>query len=236
MSDQMADTLWPVIAATIAFVFGHFILSWGPVRGALVARLGRGPFLGAYSVLMIAAFVWMNMTYIRAPVIAVWPHSMTAKYIAWVFMLFATIFLVCGAATQNPTAVGGDRLLDRPEPARGIFKVTRHPILWAIALWSLVHIGTTGDAASLIFFGGLAFLSLAGMAHIDAKRRAENPERFARLAATTSAIPFAALIAGRTRVSLAEIGWPRILAGLALYLILLYGHEWAIGIVVAPQL
>jgi len=34
----MSDTLAPLIAATAAFVFGHFILSWAPVRGALVAR------------------------------------------------------------------------------------------------------------------------------------------------------------------------------------------------------
>jgi uncharacterized membrane protein len=232
MSDQMSDTLWPVILAAIAFVGGHFVLSWGPVRGALVARLGRGPFLGVYSILVAIAFLWMNMAYIRAPVIEIWPHTMTAKAIAWFVMIFASVFLVCGAATANPTAVGGERIT---EP-RGIFKVTRHPILWAVALWALAHMGTTGDVASQVFFGGLALLSLGGMAHIDAKKRAENPERFARLAAATSAIPFAALAAGRTRVTLAEIGWPRLLAGLALYLILLYGHEWAIGIVVAPRL
>jgi uncharacterized membrane protein len=231
MSDQMADTLWPVIIATIAFLGTHFVLSWGPVRSALVARLGRGPFLGVYSLVAVATFIWMNMTYIRAPVTEVWPHTTTAKEIAWVVMIFAAVFLVCGAATPNPTAVGGGRVA---EP-RGIFKVTRHPILWAVALWALVHMGTTGDAASLIFFGGLALLSLGGMAHIDAKKRAENPQRFARIAAVTSVIPFVALAAGRTRVTLSEIGWPRLIVGLALYLILLYGHEWAIGIVVAPQ-
>ena len=234
MSEQQAETLWPLAAATFAFVAGHFVLSWAPVRGALVARLGRGPFLGFYSVVIAAAFVWMNLTYIRAPVIALWPHSRLAWIVALVMMVFAAILLVAGAATPNPTAVGAERVLTREDPAPGIFKVTRHPILWAIALWALVHIGTTGDAASLIFFGGLALLSLAGMAHIDARRRAENPAGFARLASTTSAIPFVALAQGRARVTLGEIGWPRILAGIGLYLILLYGHEWAIGIVVAP--
>lgn len=232
MNDQMSDTLGPLIAATATFVLGHFILSWGPVRGALVAKLGRGKFLGLYSLLMIAAFVWMNMTYVRAPVIELWPHTEGVKHVAWVVMIFAAVLLVCGAATANPTAVGGERVTD----ARGIFKVTRHPILWAIALWALTHMGTTGDAASQIFFGGLALLSLGGMAHIDAKKRAEDPVRFARIAADSSAIPLAAIIAGRTHVTLSEIGWPRILAGLALYLILLYGHQWAIGIIVAPQL
>ena len=228
----MADTLGPLIAATIAFVFGHFILSWSPVRDALVARLGgRKPFLGVYSVFALATFVWMNMAYSRAPVIELWPHTLGAKQTAWVVMLLASLLLVCGATTPNPTAVGGERIT---EP-RGIFKVTRHPIMWAVGLWALTHMSTTGDAASQIFFGGLALLSFGGMAHIDAKARREAPQRFARIAATTSAIPFAALLAGRAHVSLAEIGWGRILGGLALYLILLYGHQFAIGIIVAPQ-
>jgi uncharacterized membrane protein len=227
----MSDTLGPLIAATCAFVLGHFLLSSAPVRDTLVARFGRGPFLGLYSVLMLAAFVWMNLTYERAPVTELWPHSYAAKVVSWIVMIPAALLLVCGATMANPTSVGGERVSE----ARGIFKITRHPILWAIALWALVHMGTTGDAASQIFFGGLALLSLGGMAHIDAKRRRQEPERFARIAAGTSAIPFAAILAGRARVSFAEIGWPRIVAGLALYLILLYGHQWAIGIIVAPQ-
>lgn len=231
MNEQMSDTLGPVIAATIAFVAGHFVLSWAPIRGALVARLGRRPFLGVYSLIVAAAFIWMNMTYIRAPVIEIWPHTEIAKQVAWVLMIFASVFLVCGATMANPSSVGGERVAE----ARGIFKVTRHPILWAIALWAMAHMGTTGDAASQIFFGGLAVLSLGGMAHIDAKKRAEDPQRFAKIAAATSAIPFVAMLAGRAHVTLGEIGWPRILAGLALYLILLYGHQWAIGIIVAPQ-
>jgi uncharacterized membrane protein len=231
MSDQMADTLWPLVAATVTFVFGHFILSSAPVRNGLIARFERGPFLGIYSVFSLASFVWMNMTYARAPVVELWPHALAAKQVSWVVMLLASLLLVCGATTSNPTAVGGERVT---EP-RGIFKVTRHPILWAVALWALTHMGTTGDAASQIFFGGLAVLSLGGMAHIDAKQRREDPSRFARIAAATSAIPFVALLSGRAHVTLGEIGWPRIGAGLALYLILLYGHQFAIGIIVAPQ-
>ncbi len=234
MNAEMSETLWPLAAATAAFVVAHFVLSWRPVRAALVARIGRGPFLGAYSVVVVAAFVWMNLAYIRAPVFEIWGAREWAWILALCVMPFASILLVAGASSANPTLVGGEAVMDRPEPARGIFKVTRHPIMWAIALWAAVHLIATGDESSVIFFGGLFVLALGGMAHIDARRRAEEPARFARLAAVTSAIPLAALVAGRTRVSLGEIGWGRILGGLVLYLVLMYGHEWAIGIVVAP--
>ncbi len=231
---EMADTLWPLTAATAVFVIGHFVLSWRPVRGALVKRLGRGPFLGGYSIVVGAAFVWMNLAYIRAPVVETWGATGWAWILALCVMPFASILLVAGATTANPTLVGGDALMDRPDPARGIFKVTRHPIMWAIALWAAAHLIATGDQSSAIFFGGFLVLALAGMAHIDARKQAEEPARFARLAAVTSAVPLAALAAGRARVSLSEIGWGRIVGGLVLYVILMYGHEWAIGVVVAP--
>jgi uncharacterized membrane protein len=230
-----SETLTAVSLATIAFVGGHFLLSWTPVRGALVARLGRGAFLGVYSVLVAAAFVWMNLAYVRSPVFEMWEPTEAGWIATLVLMPFAAIFLVCGIATPNPTAVHGERVLDRPDPTRGIFRVTRHPILWSIALWAMVHVAATGDTASLIFFGGLVILALAGMAHIDARKRATDPERFRLLAAATSVVPFRAIVEGRARFSLSEIGWGRIVGGLALYLILLYGHEWVIGIIVAPQ-
>ncbi len=234
LNTELSDNLWPLIAATASFVLAHFVLSWQPVRRALVARIGRGPFLGGYSIVIGAAFVWMNLAYIRAPVTELWTQQYWQWIVTLVVMPFASILLVAGATTANPTMVGGETVMDRPDPARGIFKVTRHPIMWAIALWAVVHMIATGDSSSLVFFGGLAILALVGMAHIDARKRAEDPARFARLAAITSAIPLAALLAGRTRVSLGEIGWGRMLGGLILYVILMYGHEWAIGVVVAP--
>ncbi len=234
LNAEMADTLWPLAAATACFVLAHFVLSWLPVRRALVAWLGRGLFLGAYSVAVGAAFVWMNLAYIRAPVIQLWTQQHWQWLLALCVMPFAAILLVAGATTRNPTLVGGDAVMDLPDPAPGIFKVTRHPIMWAIALWSAVHLIATGDQSSAIFFGGIGFLALAGMAHIDARKRATEPARFARLAAVSSALPFGALLAGRAQVSLGAIGWGRIVGGLLLYVILLYGHEWAIGVVVAP--
>jgi uncharacterized membrane protein len=231
---EMSESLWPLAAATVTFVLAHFVLSLRPVRGALVAWLGRRPFLAAYSVAVGAAFVWMNLAYIRAPVTEMWMQQSWQWILALCVMPFASILLVAGATSSNPTMVGRDALMDRPDPARGIFKVTRHPIMWAIALWSAVHLIATGDESSAIFFGGFAILALAGMAHIDARKRADDPARFARFSAVTSAVPFVALAAGRTRVSIGEIGWGRIVGGLILYLFLMYGHEWAIGVVVAP--
>jgi uncharacterized membrane protein len=92
----------------------------------------------------------------------------------------------------------------------------------------VAHIPPNGDAASLILFGGLTILALGGTLAIDAKRRARDPEGFARLAAVTSNVPFAAIRDGRSR--LARVALWRLLLAAAAYFALLAAHPWIAGV------
>lgn len=215
-----------LLIAACLFVGLHFALS--AARQPIMARIGSGPFRGLYSLLAIAAFIWMIMAYRAADATALWPNAAWSRWLAVVVMALATIFLVCGFATPNPTAVGGERLLAQGAAARGIFKVTRHPVLWAIALWAGVHLIANGTDAALIFFGGLLILSLGGMAHIEAKHAAEPG--WQQLAANSSAIPFVAVLEGRARGWLSELGWWRVALAIAVYLVFLFGHRHVIGV------
>jgi uncharacterized membrane protein len=102
-------------------------------------------------------------------------------------------------------------------------------VLWAFALWALAHIAPNGDLASLIFFGGFAALALAGMVVIDMKRRARDPDGYARFAAATSRLPFLALLAGRARPDWRGIGWLRFAVAALVYVTLFIGHPWFTG-------
>ena len=126
------------------------------------------------------------------------------------------------AVPLKPAAAGA--------PLPGIFKITRHPVLWGIGLWAFVHVMANGDVASLIFFGSLGVLALGGTVHIDRKKRATGGGDWRAFAGATSNVPFAAIVAGRTRVSLKEIGYGRLAAGVVLYMVLLLGHEAVIGV------
>ncbi|MBN33412.1 MAG: hypothetical protein CMM46_01300 [Rhodospirillaceae bacterium] len=70
-------------------------------------------------------------------------------------MLALVFFVVCGNATPNPSSVGSEKALERENAAGGIFSITRHPLLWGIALWALAHLIANGDVASLLFFASI---------------------------------------------------------------------------------
>jgi len=81
-----------------------------------------------------------------------------------------------------------------------------------------------GDVSSLLFFGSLAALALGGTVLIDHKKQLALGSNWPRLRDLTSNVPFAALLAGRTRLRWREIGILRIAAGLLLYAVLYLAH------------
>jgi uncharacterized membrane protein len=61
-----------LIAATVLFVAGHFLLSGRAPRRAMTEFLGPQGYRIAYSVVALAAFVWMLRGYAAAPVVVLW--------------------------------------------------------------------------------------------------------------------------------------------------------------------
>lgn len=223
-----------LIAAVLVFLASHAVPSLKPVRGALVARLGERAFRSLYSLVSLALVVWLGFAYARAPYVELWA---TRPWMIWVPVLvmpFACLLFVGTLTAPNPLSISASRAVY--DPARpGIVSITRHPLMVAFALWAGAHILPNGDAASLILFGLLFLLSLAGPPSLDAKRRARLGEaEWRRLAAPTSSLPLAAVLTGRTRLDGAGIGLGRLAAALALYALLILAHPWVIGVSPLP--
>ncbi len=210
-----------LIAACVAFLATHYVSST-PLRAWLVARIGR-IYLGLYSLLALATLIWMVWAYYRVQFANLW-YSPALYYVPLLVMPFAMVFFVCGLLTRNPTLVGQEQALKTEEPARGILRITRHPLMWGVALWAASHLFPHGDAASVIFFGTFLMLALSGTVLIDRRKAAALGDDWKRFAEKTSNLPFAAIAAGRNQLKLGEIGWRRILLGLALYLAVLFLH------------
>jgi uncharacterized membrane protein len=139
-------------------------------------------------------------------------------------MPIALLLLVGGLMTRTPRAVMQERALKSAEPARGVIRVTRHPVMWAIMLWAAVHVLARGDLASLVFFGGFLFVAALGTVLIDARKARALGEDWKRFAGITSSVPFAAIAGGRNRLVLAELRWRVVLVALVAYVALLAAH------------
>ena len=232
----MDQRLLSLVIAGIAFCGSHVLLSSTRLRGSLRDQLGERGFLAVYSLTSLAVFAWFVAAYSAAPTIVLWPRQRWTALIPVTVMPLATILLVAGYSTRNPTAVGMERSARADDPAPGILSVTRHPVMWAIGLWAVAHLIANGDLSSLLFFGTLATLALGGTVLIDRKKQLALGSNWPRLAQVTSNLPVAALLAGRTKLRWREIGVLRIAAGLLLYAVLYLAHPIITGLpVVIPS-
>ncbi len=232
----MVSALNSLIAATLIFVGGHFLLSSSLLRPVLVGRLGDKLFSALYALIMLGSLAWMISAYGAAEVVSLWVAPSALYWVPVVVMPLAAILIVAGLTTPNPTLAGGDRLLadGTGSPAVGIISITRHPFLWGTGLWALSHLLVNGDVASVILMGGIAVLSFAGMVHIDQRREAALGSAWGPMKLTTSRLPFAAIVSGRCRLDWAGIGWWRPVLGLAIYIALLHLHQGIFGVSPLP--
>lgn len=220
-----------VLIAATAFVGTHFILSH-PLRAPLVARLGEKGFLGLYSLVAAATLIWMIVAYRAAPVTPMlWPVGDGLWAIATVIMLVASILLL-GSLVGNPAMPNPDGPIMVPAEAKGVFAITRHPMMWAFALWGLAHILVYPVAANLIVSAAIILLSLVGAALQDRKRERLTPAAWQHWESRTSYWPFAAILAGRARFG--RFGMHALAGGLVVWLAATWAHMplagWPAGI------
>lgn len=221
------DPIAHLALATLVFLATHFVSST-PLRGSLVEAIGEKAYVGSYTLVSFLTLGWVIWAYAQAPQVPLWQIP-GVRHWPLLVMPFAFILIACGVMSRNPTAVGQSAALATEEPARGILRVTRHPVMWGIALWSAVHLLARGTVAAAILFGGFLLLALAGTALIDARKADDHGEEWRRFAEATSNVPFTAIVEGRNRFVFSEIGWKRILAGLGLFAAMLAAHPWIFG-------
>ena len=209
-------------AAVGLFLATHLLPAIQPLRTAIIARFGRPIYFSAFSGVSIAVTIWLFMSYLNAPYVEIWPYMPWARWFVLMVMPVACILVVTGLSSPNPFSLS---LNSHPfDPAKpGITAAMRHPVIWGLGLWSAVHMVPNGDAASLTLFGLLTLLSATGPRTLERRRKAAmGEEAWHALNRTIVDLTLSKVMT--------EIGWIRILAGLALYVGLLVLHGPVIGV------
>jgi len=229
----MVGTVSHVVYPALIFIAIHMASST-PLRASLVRALGERGYTGMFSLASALSLGWLIWAYGAAPLEALWSAPGWSGPLIWVIMPFSIVLVVLGGTTPNPTMAMSESRLEAGDPAPGILKITRHPMLWGIALWALSHLPANGDKASVTLFGSFAFLALIGMRFIDRKKEEALGAAWGPFALTTSAIPFVAAIQGRTKIAWGEIGLWKVALGLAVYAAFAWLHAVLIGVSALP--
>jgi uncharacterized membrane protein len=222
-----------LIAAAAVFLLMHLLIAGTRVRDAITGAIGEGPYMGLFSLASLAVLVWFGFAFAGARSSAdntvFWTMTPPARHAAMGLVLIAFLFMVPGLLTNSPTRVAGGGVVDKPDAATGMVRITRHPFLWGVVIWAAAHLIANGRLADLVLFGTLLLLGLFGTASIDGKRMRALGDKYAAFKAQTSNIPFAAIVQGRQKFSLGEIWW-RLLVGLVVYGLVLAAHPYLFGV------
>ena len=148
-----------------------FFISGTALRGKIVGLIGEATVPRRVSLMSLIGIIWLCRAYGQAEYIQLWGKLYMIRPVALIVMLAAFFFVALAFTSPNPTAVGGGVFLAESEPAKGIQRITRHPFLWGVGLWSLTHLTLNGDLASVVFFGSFLILAVGGPFSIDRKRK-----------------------------------------------------------------
>jgi uncharacterized membrane protein len=223
-----------LVAAALVFLALHFLVSGTRLRDAITGAIGEQPYLGLFSLAPLAAIVWLAIIYNHAQAgndPQLYDLGPGIRHLGIPVVAIAFFLGVQGLLASNPTRVQvGQPSATPAEATHGVVRITRHPFLWSVVIWSAFHLAANGDEASVIFFGSFFLLALFGTAFIDAKRRRKMGAAWDAFASRTSNIPFAAVLAGRNTLNLSEdFGW-RFLVAMVLFLAILFTHYHLFGV------
>jgi uncharacterized membrane protein len=191
--------------ALTAFVGTHFLMSH-PLRSPMVLRLGTAGFQIVYSLVSFATLGWAAYAFREAPLgMPLWVAGNGLNILATAIMFVASV-LLAGSFIGNPALPQpGAAALALQKPA-GVFAITRHPMMWSFALWSLAHVLVSPRPAVLILSGFIALLALGGAAGQDVKKAKLMGDSWNGWVARTSFMPKPAW-PGRTALIVGTLIW-----------------------------
>jgi len=217
-----------LMIAGVTFIAIHLLISGTRFRDRITGAIGEGPYLGLFALASLATIVWLVISYNAAAASSenriLYDLGRGVRDLGIPLIAIAFLLGVQGLLIPNPTSVRYGAAEPKEATVKGVLRITRHPFLWGVIIWSAFHVMANGDLASVLFFGTFLAVAFLGTFSIDAKRERKLGGAWKGFAAKTSNIPFAAVIGRRNSLKIGEsLGW-RFLVAAGLFLVVLFSH------------
>lgn len=162
----------PLALAMLFFAGSHWVLSH-PLRKPAVKALGLNGFLAVYSIIALVALILVLIMHDRAPDgPMLWNGYAVLPWLAGSLLSFTATALLLASFSRNPALAPRNMNGLSTALPQGVFRVTRHPMMFAIALWGISHLIVAPSLRSLLLNGGLALMAVGGARTQDAKFQA----------------------------------------------------------------
>jgi uncharacterized membrane protein len=216
--------------AVICFLAPHVLPNVPGLRPWMIGKLGRVGYLSTYTALSAITFAWLILAVSRAPYAGLWALSPWQVYVTVILVALACMLMVAGLATPNPLSLSV-RAAGVDIPKGAILGVTRHPLLWALGLWSLSHMLVNGDVAAVTLFGLLAIFALGYMPLMDKRvQKNKGMEEWNRLSVGSSNMLFTGYFRNNSRPLVDRTLILSVIGGFALFFLLLFLHGPVVGV------
>lgn len=176
-----------LIAANAAFVGTHFLMSH-PLRAPMVGALGPALFQIVYSLISLATFAWVYFAFTDAPP-ADLPGSGEIGWVVATALTLPALILFSGSLIGNPALPTPQADAQARAEPKGVFLVTRHPMMWGFALWALSHVVLFWSVRTTITALAMGFLALVGSKMQDRKKEVLMGDAWAEWESRTSYWP-----------------------------------------------
>jgi len=185
----MSPTL-SIVLLWLAFTGTHLGLASVRVEPKLRAKLGDAAFLGLYSVVALALFIPLMTIYFGNRHAGPWLWVVTVgpvlRVLLYLGMTLGLVLAVGSLLRPSPASL----LPNAPAEVRGVYRVTRHPLVLGLALIWALHLVPNASTADVAFFGGFLAFSLAGARHQDLRKLHAGDAKLREFIAATSFLPF----------------------------------------------
>lgn len=172
----------------VAFTATHLGLASSRVEPRLRAKLGGPAFLGLYSLVALAIFLPLAQVYFSNRHAGEWLWAISVgpllRAALYALMTVGLVLTVGSLVKPSPAAIAPGS-----GEVAGVYRVTRHPMVFGLALIWALHLIPNASSADVAFFGGFVAFSLAGAWHQDARKLHAPPPGFAAFHAATAFLP-----------------------------------------------
>lgn len=144
-----------LVLGLLVFVGIHLVPTFASTRQNLIERHGLRVYKAGFAATSFIGLILLIAGKANAEFVPLWIPATWGRHAAMLLMLFSFILLASAYMPSN------------------VKRLTAHPMLLGVTLWSAAHLTANGDLASVILFGGLGAFALFDM--WSANRRGAAP-------------------------------------------------------------